>query len=216
MVALMFQATPPIIGLRGANKPIIGNNPLAIAAPRPNGPPIVIDMACCVAARGNILLAARNKEPIPESWALNEQGQPTTDPDAALLGSLLPFGGHKGMALAMMVEILAGSLAGVPFHASLNQEGRVKSGTGHMNALILVINPDLVYGRTSYNEHVEAWTSHYSREGGPDARIPGERAHQTEEEADQIGVSIPRVVLPELQEAGENVGLPFPAGTESA
>lgn len=216
MVALMFQATPPVIGLPGGSMPIIGNNPLAMAAPRPNGPPIVIDMACCVAARGNILLAARNGEPIPEGWALDQEGQPTNDPDAALLGALLPFGGHKGMALAMMVEILAGSLAGVPFRASLNEGDAVKSGTGHVNALILVINPDLVYGRPSYDEHVAAWTTHYKGKGSPDARIPGERAHQSEDEADRLGVPIPKVVLPELQKAGEEAGLPFPTGAEPA
>lgn len=211
MVALMFQSTPPVIGMPGATAPVLGNNPLAMVAPRPNGPPIVVDFACCVAARGNILLAAREGEAIPEGWALNADGQATTDPHAALLGSLLPFGGHKGMGLAMIVEILAGSLAGGTFRKSLNQDHSVKSGVGGLSALIMVLNPELMQGRDNFNAHVNAWTEHFLAEGGVEARIPGQRAHSDEQQADRSGVPLLPVVMRELIAAGEEVGLPFPA-----
>ena len=210
MVALMFQATPPIIGIPGAQAPLIGNNPLAMAAPRENGPPIVVDFACCMAARGNILLAARDGTPIPEGWALDRQGRGTTDPDEALLGALLPFGGHKGIALAMIVEILAGSLAGGEFQSSLNQGKSVKSGVGGLSALILIFNPAAMQGRTSYAAHVEAWTTHYQTQGGGAARIPGHRAHQEELQANQRGVVLLQTIVSELIEIGQIAGLPFP------
>ncbi|WP_340107231.1 Ldh family oxidoreductase [Pikeienuella sp. HZG-20] len=209
--ALMFQATPPVIGAPGAKRPMIGNNPLAMVAPRPGRPAFVVDMACCVAARGNILLAARNGEPIPEGWALDREGEPTTDAEAALLGSLLPAGGHKGLALAMMVEILAGSLAGATFRDSLNPAGGVASGGGRLNALVLVFNPDLLQGRAAYEEHIAAWTAHYGAAGGPSARIPGERAHEAEQAAERDGVPLPPAIIDELKAAGAGANIPFPA-----
>lgn len=210
MVALLFQATPPIMGVPGASGPMIGNNPLAMAAPRPNGPPVVVDMACCVAARGNILLASRTGAPIPEGWALDPEGEPTTDAEAALLGSLLPFGGHKGLGLAMIVEVLAGSLAGATFQESLNPAGGWRSGTGHMNALLLVLNPELMTGRAAYEAHISAWTTHVLKAGGASARIPGERAYQAEREAERIGVPVPGSVIDELMAIGRDTGIPFP------
>jgi LDH2 family malate/lactate/ureidoglycolate dehydrogenase len=210
MVALMFQATPPIMGVPGAQRALIGNNPLAMAAPRSNGPPVVVDMACCVAARGNILLAARTGEPIPEGWALDSGGAPTTDAEDALMGSLLPFGGHKGMGLAMIVEVLAGSLAGVEFQKSLNPEGGWRSGSGHLNALIIVFNPDLVTGRALYESHMAAWTDHVLAEGGPGARIPGQRAHDSEQDAETCGVPLSPSIVEELVSLGRSAGIAFP------
>lgn len=211
LVALMFQATPPVMGMAGARKPLIGNNPLAMAAPRPNGPPIVVDMACCVAARGNVLNAARNRRQIPEGWALNNAGMPTTDAEAALGGMLLPFGLHKGMGLAMIVEILAGSLAGVTFQNSMGDgTGGVRSGTGHMNALIIVLNPRLMQGQDSYDAHVAAWTDHFVDEGGLGARIPGHRAHDEELQSKQLGVPLLKSIVRELIMEGATAGIPFP------
>ena len=94
----------------GIASPLLGNNPLAIAAPRaaPH-PPLVLDMAMSQTALGRIRLAAAEGRPIPEGWALDEEGQPTTDASRALAAGLLaPTGGHKGLALALMIDVLAG------------------------------------------------------------------------------------------------------------
>lgn len=211
MVALMVQPTPPVMGLPGAQAPLIGNNPLAMVAPRPNGPPVVVDMACCVAARGNILLAARDGSAIPEGWALDAQGMPTTDPDAALTGALLPFGGPKGLALAMIIEVLGGSLAGVPFRTDLDARSARQGGAGNLSALILVMNPDLMEGRAPYETHMAAWTEHAAGHGGPGARIPGERAQEAEMRCAELGVPLQTALLAELRAAGEAAACPFPA-----
>ncbi len=208
-VAYLLQATPPIIAMPGASGPMLGNNPFAIAAPRTNGPPIVVDMACSVAARGNILLAARSGESIPEGWAVDENGDPTTNAPAALKGSLLPFAGHKGMGVSIIVELLAGSLSGRPFESTMNKGGQVRSASGHLNALFLVFNPDLMIGRDAYNAHVEAWTSHYKSAGG-NARIPGERAHFAEVQAAKEGLSLAKDVCSDLEQIGAEYSLPLP------
>jgi LDH2 family malate/lactate/ureidoglycolate dehydrogenase len=208
-VALILQATPPMIAMPGAFGAMLGNNPLALAAHRTNAPPLVVDISCSVAARGNILNAAREARPIPEGWAVDMDGRPTTDAHRALLGSLLPTGGHKGMMLSVMVEVLAGSLSGAAFNAALNKDGKVGSAVGQLNALVLVINPDLLAGREAYEAHMTTWTTHYKRNGGPNARIPGERAAQAERAARTGGVLLSRSVVTELTEVGADLGVPF-------
>ena len=89
----------------------LGHNPIAFGCPVPGAAPLVFDIACSVAARGHILLAAREGKPIPAGWAVDEEGAPTTDAKRALKGALLPMGGHKGMGIAMMVECLAVAMA---------------------------------------------------------------------------------------------------------
>ena len=110
---MLGQRTPPLLSLPGFRRAAIGHNPLAFACPVPDSTPIVFDIACSVAARGHILLAAREGRPIPEGWALDELGAPTVDAQRALQGALLPMGGHKGVGIAMMVECLAGALAAI-------------------------------------------------------------------------------------------------------
>jgi LDH2 family malate/lactate/ureidoglycolate dehydrogenase len=188
---------------------MLGNSPLALAAPRGNGPPVVVDMACSVAARGNILIKARSGQPIPEGWAVDADGQPTTDAEAALKGALLPFGGTKGMMLAVIVEVLAGSLSGRPFESTLNRPGEVRHGVGHLSALLLVANPVLLAG-PAYDQHMRDWTSHYKAAGGAAARIPGERAAAAEADAEADGVPLDPAVVAELVALGARLGLSFP------
>ncbi|MDK3073907.1 Ldh family oxidoreductase [Sedimentitalea sp. JM2-8] len=212
-VCLIMQATSPVMATQGATRPMIGNNPLALAAPRPNGPPIAIDMACCMAARGNILLAAREGDPIPQGWAIDPEGQPTTDADAALRGSLLPFGGHKGMALAMIVEILAASLAGATHSERLNPEGGVQSASGNLNAFCLLLSPDHMTpgGRAAYDNHITDWTRTYKAAGETAGeRLPGERAAQAEALARREGVPLARSVVTELVALGREMEIAMP------
>ena len=208
-VAVMLQATPPIIGLPGATGPMIGNNPFAFAAPRADAPPLVVDIACSVAARGNILNAVREERPIPEGWAVDENGNSTTDARRALAGWLQPFGGQKGMMISMLVELLAGSLSGQLYNGNLNLDRQVRSAIGNLNAMIFVINPSLMAGRDAYDAHMQAWTENYKANGGPDARIPGERAAASEIEARRNGVLLSPGIVKELQLLGVEAGKPF-------
>src|SRR5690606_2376488 len=115
LVALMVGNSPKAMAFWGGRKPMIGTNPIAFAAPMPDMPPLVIDLALSQVARGRIVSAKDAGKSIPEGWAVDSEGNPTTDPAAALAGSLLPVGGAKGAALALMVEILAAALTGSSF-----------------------------------------------------------------------------------------------------
>ena len=96
----------------GGNKPLLGTNPIAFGWPRDGKSPYVFDFATSVAARGEIELHLRAGKSLPEGWAIDASGEPTTDPASALAGALLPFGGHKGSAIGTMVELLAGIMIG--------------------------------------------------------------------------------------------------------
>ncbi|MCP8894841.1 Ldh family oxidoreductase [Shinella daejeonensis] len=96
----------------GGSKPLLGTNPFAFGWPRKDSAPYVFDFATSVAARGEIELHRRAGKSLPEGWAIDADGNPTTDPEAALAGAMLPFGGHKGSAIGTMIELLAGILIG--------------------------------------------------------------------------------------------------------
>lgn len=112
LVALMVANSPKAMAPWGGNAPLFGTNPIAFAAPRPGAAPLVIDLSLSKVARGKVMAANQRGEAIPEGWALDEQGNPTTNAAAALTGSMIPAGDAKGAALALMVEILAASLTG--------------------------------------------------------------------------------------------------------
>jgi LDH2 family malate/lactate/ureidoglycolate dehydrogenase len=96
----------------GGNRPLLGTNPFAFGWPREGHPPYVFDFATSVAARGEIELHRRAGRKLPEGWAIDADGAPTTDPDKALAGAMLSFGGHKGSAIGTMIELLAGAMIG--------------------------------------------------------------------------------------------------------
>jgi delta1-piperideine-2-carboxylate reductase len=112
LVAMAMCPSYATVAPMGGSAPLLGTNPFAFGWPRQGKPPYVFDFATSVAARGEIELHRRAGTPLPDGWALDRDGQPTTDPEAALAGAMLPFGGHKGSALATMIELLAGVMIG--------------------------------------------------------------------------------------------------------
>lgn len=112
LLALGFANSPASLAPYGGSRVTFGTNPLAMACPRKNAPPLVIDLSMGLLARGKILQAAKKGELIPEGAAVDAQGNPTRDPAKAFDGALLPFGGPKGYALALLVEIMSAALTG--------------------------------------------------------------------------------------------------------
>lgn len=126
----------------GGARPLLGTNPLAFGWPRPSGLPYVFDFATSVAARGEIELLRRAGKPVPEGWAIDEAGQPTGDPNAALAGAMLPFGGHKGSAIGTMIELLAGVMIGdLTSPEVLEQLGSTTLAPFH-GELIIAMSPE--------------------------------------------------------------------------
>ena len=154
LIGLMFGNTPQAIPPWGGTKALFGTNPIAFSTPRDNEPPIVIDMSLSKVARGKVMVANQQNEKIPEGWAIDSDGKPTTDPKKALAGAMLPIGDAKGSALALMVEILAAGLTGsnFGFEASsfLNADGDAP-GVGQ---LIIAIDPSFFSG-DSFTERNE-------------------------------------------------------------
>lgn len=211
-MALVFQRTPPLMALPGYAERAVGNNPIAFGCPVPGRPPLVFDMACSVAARGHILLAAREKREIPPEWALDAAGYPTTDAEAALEGSLLPMAAHKGMGLAIMAECLAGALAGGEPESRQKMQSTPRSGAaGSQSTLIWLVNPERA-GSESFADYMNEWAAGFQRRGGEQARLPGERAAASEQTALADGLHIPSALARELELVGRETGLPPPWG----
>lgn len=201
-VALVCQRTPAVMGMPGSPRANIGNNPLAFAAPVRGGTPFVFDMANSVAARGRIQQAARDNSPIPADWAVGEDGMPTTEAAAALLGYLRPMAAHKGLGLAMVVEVLTSGLAGWP------AEPEAQKGSG-IGAFVLVINPALLCGQELFEDGMHRWLRQFLNTSGAGARFPGQRQAATEKERRAHGIPMPSSVVRDLREAGQGVGCDF-------
>ncbi|MBF6990090.1 MULTISPECIES: Ldh family oxidoreductase [Cupriavidus] len=208
---MVGQRTPPMLGMEGFARPALGHNPIAFGCPLPGAAPIVFDVACSVAARGHILLAARAGKPIPEGWALDADGQPTTDARRALEGSLLPMGGHKGIGIAMMVECLAGAMAATA--DSLSPERNTVSGAGavgRQGGFVWLVKPEAFAGQQLFADYMAQWTGNYLAAGGADARLPGHRGDLLEREGRQHGIALPDALARELDTLGQALGIPLP------
>lgn len=209
-IALVVQRTPPLMALPGYAGRAVGNNPIAFGCPVPDGPPLVFDMACSVAARGHILLAAREGRGIPPGWALDGAGRPTTDAEAALEGSLLPMADHKGMGLAIMAECLAGALAGGEPESRQKVQHAPRSGAaGAQSTLIWLVNPQRA-GSSTFADYMREWAAGFQQRGGAQARLPGARAAACEQAALADGLRIPEAVARELESVARGLDLPLP------
>ncbi len=211
-VSIAIQRTPPLLAMPGSSGPLIGHNPMAFAAPVPNSVPVVFDMACSVAARGHILLAAERGEDIPEGWAVDSSGEPTTDAKVARDGMLMPFGGYKGLGIAMLGELLAGSLS-----ADIEDRERMKvdagssfgaGALGGQTAFFLVINPSLATDAATYAALAGDWVRQFTANAGTAARLPGLRAAGLEREARERGVPVAPDVIERLRAVSERLGVP--------
>ncbi|MEO1694491.1 MAG: Ldh family oxidoreductase [Pseudomonadota bacterium] len=189
LIALFFANTPKAVAPWGGTRPLFGTNPIAFAAPRTNGPPIVTDLALSKVARGKILTAAQAGEPIPDTWAVDTNGQPTTDAKAALSGTLMPIGDAKGAALALMVELLAAGLTGARFAtetSSFFDADGPPPGVGH---LMIAIDPDAFGGSGVVGDRIEAMAALFDDNGS--ARLPGATRATRRAAAQADGVSVP-------------------------
>ena len=212
LFAIVGQRTPPLLAMPGFGAPAIGHNPIAFGCPLPGGPPLVFDIACSVAARGHILLAAREGRPIPDGWAVDETGAPTTDARRALSGALLPAGGHKGVGIAMMVECLAGALSATADALAPDRQRLPEQGAGgRQGGFLWLLRPDRFGDAGAFGAAMARWTDGYLDAGRPQARLPGARGARLERAGREDGLALPASIEAELRAVGERLGLPFPS-----
>ena len=166
LVGLSFTNSPSAINAWGGKKAFFGTNPIAAIFPRKGTDPIVVDLSLTEVVRGKIMLYAKEGKPIPLGWAVDKDGNPTTDPKAALTGSLSAIGGVKGTALALMVEILSVALTGAAF--SFENDSYFEPGNKpRIGQAFLAIDPARLAGRERYLERVETVVRTQARVRGP-------------------------------------------------
>ena len=197
MVGLAFGNSPAAMPAAGGRRALFGTNPIAAVFPREASPPLTIDLSLSEAARGKVMVAAKEGRPIPLGWALDAHGQPTTDAKAALQGSMLAMGGAKGAMLALVVELLVTALTGAAmgFEASsffVDEGNRPRNGQA-----FVAIDPDALAGNARYFERVETLVTAMLDDEG--VRLPGARRAALAECAAQDGVDIAPALLQQLQ-----------------
>lgn len=211
LVAMAMSTAPTTMVYFGGRTRAVGTNPLSIAAPRPDGPPVVVDMATSATARGKIILANQLGRDIPEGWAVDADGRPTTDAAAALEGSVVPFAGPKGSGLAMMVELLAGIMVSGVSGAGIGDMYEDWTRPQRVGHLFLALDPDGWVGREAFMAHVADFVR--SVHGLPPADgfqgvlLPGEVEEAAHGAALRDGVTLSSTVADDLDALAGQMGL---------
>lgn len=178
MIGFIFANSSPAIAPIGGKTPIFGTNPIGIGFPGGNNKPaVILDMATSNAARGKIRLAAKNEESIPDGWALDSNGNPTTDPVEALKGSMIPIGGYKGFGLSLVVDVIAGLLTGSAFGGNVKPLND-KDGLSDYGHLMIAINIGSFLDIEEYTDKMDYLTKQV-KECGEEGQIflPGEHSY---------------------------------------
>ena len=176
LVGIACTAYMPSVAPAGAIKPLFGTNPISFAWPRKNNSPVVYDMATASMAMGEVQVAARDGHKVPYGTGLNKEGKDTEDPsEIANGGVLLPFGGYKGSAIAMMVELLAAGLVGDMFSFEAEKKDNKDGGPARGGEFIMALSPELIAGN-NWNDHAEQFFKKMESMEG--VRLPGQRRHK--------------------------------------
>lgn len=154
MIGLVMTNASPAIAPFGTKTPLLGTNPLTVAVPAKKGKPIVLDMSMSTVARGKIRMAALQNKEMPLDWGLDKDGNPTSDPSEALLGSLVPIGGVKGSGLSLIIDLLTGALTGTSFLGEVKNITDM-SGPSKTSHLFIAINIGAFMDIDEYKERVD-------------------------------------------------------------
>jgi LDH2 family malate/lactate/ureidoglycolate dehydrogenase len=209
-VAFLTTNGGPAMAPWGGRKKIIGTNPWSVATPAGRHPPFLMDMATTGVARGKIYRARQNRQPIPLGWAINAAGEPTTDPQDAIDGIILPMAEHKGYAIAMMVDVLSGVLTGSGFLSAVHSPYKTaeKSNCGH---LIVAINIELFQPLAQFNARMEAYIAELKSvplaKGFDEVFYPGEREARNDIKNRKEGLALPEDTLTDLARIARETGL---------
>ncbi|WP_322102683.1 Ldh family oxidoreductase [Paraburkholderia sp. J41] len=201
LVGLAMNPSHSWVAPAGGTRGVFGTNPLAFAWPRANGLPFVFDFATSAIARGDIELHAREGKAIPSHWALDREGRPTTDARAALEGAMQTFGGHKGSALAAMIELLAGALIG-DLTSMESQAFDAGAGASPCHGeLVIAIDPHR-FGSEGNPASYEAGQARaealFAAMTGQGARLPSQRRFEARARSERNGVRVPKALYADV------------------
>ena len=193
LVAFAFVNSRSYVAPAGGTKPLFGTNPMAFGWPRKGRPPLVFDQASSASARGEIMIHKRDGKPIPEGWAIDREGVPTTDPAAALAGAQLPFGGYKGAAIALMVELMASGLPQSHFGYEAAAEDTGDGGPAKGGELLLAMDPARFVPGGDGDAALDHAEQLFARLLGQDGtRLPSDRRYAARRRTPAEGIRIPK------------------------
>ena len=196
LVGLGFSNSPAGIAPWGGKVPIFGTNPVAFGCPRKVGDPLVVDMSLAKVARGKIKLAADKGEQIPEGWAVDADGNPTTDAKAAMKGSNTPMGDAKGYSLVLVTEILSAIMTGSHFGAEASSFFAAEGPPPHVGQLFVIFDPDAFAG-PGFQDRLEVLFGAILGQKG--TRLPGQRRYEARARIKRDGVKLDDALLADLE-----------------
>jgi len=197
MVGVAFTNSPAAIPAWGGKKPLFGTNPVAFAFPRNGKDPLVIDLALTTVVRGKIMMAMRKGERIPEGWALDRNGKPTTDPEEAInRGSLFPIGGVKGAMLALSFELICAALTGAAIGPEADSFFSEQGNVPRIGQAFMAIDPGALAGMDRYFERVETLIA--AMQADPEVRLPGARRFSAEKAA-RAGLQVSDELIAQIE-----------------
>lgn len=206
------NASPAMAPWGGIEKRV-GTNPWSWAAPAGRHPTMMLDIANTAVARGKLYLAKQRDEPIPENWAIDNDGKPTTDPVAGIAGTILPMAGHKGYAISTVMDVLSGVLTGSQFGTSVTgpyvPEG--ESGVGH---LVMAINIQAIRELDTFQADMEKFIAELKdtprRPGVSEIFYPGELEALSDTKLRRVGIDLPDDTAQELRTKSAELGISAP------
>jgi LDH2 family malate/lactate/ureidoglycolate dehydrogenase len=214
-VGIITTNGSPAMAPWGGRAKAVGANPWSIATPAGEHGVTVMDVANVNAARGKIYAARERGGSIPEGWALDAAGRPTTDPAAAIDGVILPMAGHKGYAISFMMDVLSGVLTGSSFATGVSgpQQAERRSGSGH---LVLAIDIAAVADPGSFGERMEALIAEMKAvplaEGFEEIFFPGELEDRSRARTEREGIELPDKTVEALEQLAAETGVPLEIG----
>src|SRR3954470_3640384 len=198
MVGVAFTNSPAAIPPWGGKKALFGTDPVAFAFPRKDAEPIVVDLALTTVVRGKIMMAMQKGEKIPEGWANDRHGKPTTDPKEAIEhGSLFPIGGAKGAMLALAFELICASLTGAAIGTEADSFFCEKGNKPRIGQAFRAIGPGALAGREKYLERVETVVRTMLADEG--VRLPGSRRFVSQKKLRKDGIEVPDDLLAKIE-----------------
>ena len=193
LMGIGFTNAPASIAPSGGSKPVVGTNPFSVAAPGPDGGPMVlVDQSASTIARSEVMKHAREGRPIPVGWALDAEGSPTTDPDVGLKGSMAPSGGYKGVGVALMVEMMAAAMAGATLGIHASPFSGTVGGPPKTGQFFLAIDP-IATSRGAFGARMADLAEAVHAQNG--ARLPGDGRAAKRRLAEGEGVAVSRATL---------------------
>ena len=204
MVALAFANSPAAMPAAGGKHPVFGTNPVAAIFPRRNGDPLMIDLSLSEVARGKLMVAAKAGQSIPLGWAVDADGEPTTDPQKGMMGSMLPVGAAtspKGAMLALMVELMVTAVIGAQFGFEASSFFVDEGNQPRIGQAFIVIDPGALAGTDAYYERMETVITEMLRDDG--VRLAGARRLALERKAERDGLQVADAMVTQLEKLAQ-------------